>query len=158
MSMNLKNFRPILSNWNLSCLRKLEDISSNLHEHILVLENKESSSGLSESESTKMICLYNRLQVITRQINTKWWCKAKTTGINKGDRNNLITWHYRQNFIHHLKVNDAIVDHPKTIMLEFTRYYHNFWLDDNSLHPTHVWPTLSGIQSHEASNLIKPFS
>ncbi|XP_020096969.1 uncharacterized protein LOC109716078, partial [Ananas comosus] len=157
------NLRRALLNWNKEGVGNLETNLISTAADINYYESLEANSSISQNDIVKLNSLYNKHNALLRQINTKWWQKARIRWAQNGDLNtkffhNTTRIRRHRNRINFIKCSNGVhATNQVDITNEFCRFYLSLWMPNTRTDSMPVsWPDLPAISQENAEVLIKP--
>ncbi|WOK98391.1 hypothetical protein Cni_G07102 [Canna indica] len=96
------------------------------------MEEKEEYMGLSDDEVMHLRILQKKTEALCKQIQIKWWSKARMKWVNEGERNskyyhNLVKLKRNRADIEKLVVDDIALSDNKEMVEAFAVWYENLW-------------------------------
>ncbi|WOL16244.1 hypothetical protein Cni_G25031 [Canna indica] len=125
----------VLSCWNKSKIGSLEGSLRDTLYKLSILENKDAAGWMSENEIVNMDILARRAGALSKQIQLKWWSKARVKWIEEGEKNsryfhNIVKLKRRRSRIESLEVGDITVEDDKCIVEAFATWYERLWKEN----------------------------
>ncbi|WOL04580.1 hypothetical protein Cni_G13301 [Canna indica] len=103
---------------------------------LALLEEKDAKGWLLDNEIVHLEILARRAGALTKQLQLKWWSKARVRWIEEGEKNskffhNLVKVKRRRSKIEILEVEGTTFTDCNDMVEQFARWYENLWRSPN---------------------------